>query len=92
LILRTDVHFQTHFWGSIFEDGSAFVGAQYTWDASLQLNPPEDLWYVQAYIKNITNQNNVTGQYVTSQTSGLYTNAFYGDPRTYGVELGIKFD
>jgi iron complex outermembrane recepter protein len=92
LVLRTDVHFQTHFWGSIFEDGAAFVGAQYVWDASLQLTPPDDVWYVQAYIKNITNQNNVTGQYVTSQTSGLYSNAFYGDPRTYGVELGVKFD
>jgi iron complex outermembrane recepter protein len=92
LTLRTDVHFQTHMWGSIFEDGAAFIPNEYVWDASLQLNPPEDLWYVQAYIKNITNQNNITGQYVTSQTSGLYTNAFYGDPRTYGVELGIKFD
>ena len=92
LIARTDVHFQTHFWGSIFQDGASYVGSQYTWDASLQVTPPDDVWYVQAYIKNITNQNNVTGQYVTSQTSGLYTNAFYGDPRTYGVELGIKFD
>jgi len=92
LTARTDVHFQTHFWGSIFQDGASFVGAEYTWDASLQVTPPDDVWYVQAYIKNITNQNNVTGQYVSSQTSGLYTNAFYGDPRTYGVELGIKFD
>jgi iron complex outermembrane recepter protein len=92
LILRTDVHFQTHMWGSIFEDGAAFIPNEYVWDASLQVNPPEDLWYVQLWIKNITNQNNITGQYVTSQTSGLYTNAFYGDPRTFGVELGIKFD
>ncbi len=92
LIARTDVHFQTHFWGSIFQDGAALVGSEYTWDASLQLSPPDDVWYVQAYIKNITDQNNVTGQYVSSQTSGLYTNAFYADPRTYGVELGIKFD
>ena len=92
LIFRTDVHFQTHMWGSIFEDGAALIPNQYIWDASLQLNSPDDVWYAQAYIKNITNQNNVTGQYVSSQTSGLYTNAFYGDPRTYGIELGIKFD
>ena len=92
LVLRTDLHFQSHMWGSIFEDGSSFIGNEYVWDASLQLNSPDDVWYAQAYIKNITNQNNITGQYVTSQTSGLYTNAFYGDPRTYGIELGIKFD
>jgi iron complex outermembrane recepter protein len=91
LTARTDVHWQTHFWGNIFENGAAYVGSQYVVDASLQLNPGDDTWYVQGYIKNITNQNNVTGQYVSSQTSGLYSNAFYGDPRTYGVELGVKF-
>jgi iron complex outermembrane recepter protein len=91
LTARTDVHWQTHFWTSIFQNGASFVGSQYVVDASLQLNPGEDTWYVQGYIKNITNQNNITGQYVGSQTSGLYTNAFYGDPRTYGIELGMKF-
>ena len=92
LTARSDVHWQTHFWTSIFENGASFVGSQYVVDASLQLNPSDDTWYLQGYIKNITNQNNLTGQYVSSQTSGLYTNAFFGDPRTYGVELGLKFE
>jgi outer membrane receptor protein involved in Fe transport len=88
---RVDVHWQSHFWGRVFEDGADKIGSQETTNASLQLNPPDDLWYAQAFIKNIFNQNNMTGQYLTSQTSGLYTNAFYGDPRTYGLTLGIKF-
>lgn len=92
LVARVDAHFQTHFWGNIFEDGAAKVGAEEVADASLQLNSPDDVWFAQAFIKNIFNQNNITGEYVTSQTSGLYTNAFYGDPRTYGITLGVKLN
>ena len=91
LTARVDVHWQTHMWSRIFEDGADLIKAQTTLNASLQLNPPDDVWYAQLYMKNITNQNNVTGSYLASATSGLYTNAFYGDPRTYGIELGVKF-
>ncbi len=91
LTARVDVHWQTHFWTRIFEDGADFVGNEEVTNVSLQLNPPDDVWYAQVYGKNLFNENNITGSYLASPTSGLYTNAFYGDPRTYGVELGVKF-
>jgi iron complex outermembrane receptor protein len=91
LTARLDYHWQTHMWARIFEDGADLIKSQNTLNASLQLNPPDDVWYAQLYMKNITNQNNVTGEYLASATSGLYTNAFYADPRTYGIELGVKF-
>ena len=31
------------------------------------------------------------GEYLASATSGLSTNAFLGDPRTYGVTAGVHF-
>ena len=33
----------------------------------------------------------IEGEYLTSPTSGLYTNAVYGDPRLYGIKVGVKF-
>jgi outer membrane receptor protein involved in Fe transport len=92
LVARADAHWQSHFWQRIFEDGADHVGAEYTVDASLQLNAPDNVWYAQVYVKNIFNQNNITGGYLTSSTSGLYTNAFYGDPQTYGITLGAKLN
>ena len=92
LVARVDVHWQTHFWERIFEQGADLVGSEEVADASLQLNSPDGLWYAQAYIKNIFNQNNITGGDLASTSSGLYTGALYGDPRTYGVNLGFKFD
>ena len=91
LTARVDYHWQAHMWARIFEDGADFIKSQDVMNASLQLNPPDDVWYAQMYVKNIFDRDNVTGEYLASATSGLYTNAFYGDPRTYGVELGVKF-
>jgi outer membrane receptor protein involved in Fe transport len=92
LVGRVDAHWQAHFWTSIFEDGADAAGDEYTVDASLQLNSPDNVWYAQAFVKNVTNQTNLTGAYLNSSSSGLYTNAFYGDPRTYGLQIGIKFE
>jgi outer membrane receptor protein involved in Fe transport len=78
-------------WGRIFEDGADYIKSGQTTNLSLQLNSLNDNWYAQAFVKNVFNRNNITGEYLTSATSGLYTNAFYGDPRLYGLEVGVKF-
>jgi iron complex outermembrane receptor protein len=91
LVFRTDYHWQSHMWGRIFEDGADYIKSGDVMNASLQLNSLNGGWYAQGYIKNIFDRNNITGEYLTSATSGLYTNAFYGDPRTYGIEVGVKF-
>ena len=56
---------------------------------SITLNGPDNRWYVTGYVKNAMDNANITGEYLTSSTSGLYTNAFLGDPRTYGVTVGV---
>ena len=62
------------------------------WDVlnlKVTLNAPDNQWYVSGFIKNVMDNDNVTGMYLTSATSGLYTNAFLGDPRTYGLTVGV---
>jgi iron complex outermembrane receptor protein len=60
-------------------------------NVQVQLNSPENMWYLQVYAKNLFNKTYVTGEYLTSSSSGLYTNDFLGDPRMFGVRAGIKF-
>ncbi|HEY1721335.1 MAG TPA: TonB-dependent receptor [Magnetospirillaceae bacterium] len=91
LIFRADYHWQSHMWGRIFEDGADYIKSGDVMNLSLQLNSLNDNWYAQGFVKNVFNKNNITGEYLTSATSGLYTNAFYGDPRMYGIEVGVKF-
>ncbi len=57
----------------------------------VQLNAREDRFYVRAYVQNLTNNDATTGQYVTDQSAGLFTNIFTIEPRRYGVAAGFKF-
>ena len=50
------------------------------------------IWlYARAWVQNLENKTNVTGMYVTDPSSALFTNLFVGDPRTYGLTLGVHF-
>ena len=91
LVPRADYYFQTHTWGRIFEDASDLIKGWGVANAQITLNNPDGTWYVGAYIKNAFDSTYVTGQYLQSSSSGLYTNVFLGDPRTYGLQAGIHF-
>ena len=91
LVPRIDEYWQTEMWGRIFEDGADRIPGFAITNAQIQLNSPDNKWYVQAFVKNAFNKVYVTGEYLTSSSSGLYTNQFLGDPRMYGVRIGIHF-
>ncbi len=45
----------------------------------------------EAYVKNLTDEEVLTDTYLTDDSSGLFRNGFYGEPRTYGVALTKTF-
>jgi len=85
LVGRFDIYWQAAMWGRIFNGPADKIDAYTVANAQISLLAPDDKWEVQAYIKNIGNGVHTTGEYLTSSSSGLYTGAFYGDPRTYGI-------
>jgi len=91
LTARVDYYWQDKMWGRIFNDRSDAISSWDVTNALLTFNSPNKDWYVQGFIQNIFDNTNETGLYLTSSTSGLYTNAFYGDPRTYGFRIGAHF-
>ena len=60
-------------------------------NAQMQIDGAGKKWFARAWIQNITNNDAITGLYVTDQSSGNYTNIFTLEPRRYGVTAGIKF-
>jgi iron complex outermembrane recepter protein len=48
-------------------------------------------FYVDLWVRNLANNDDITGHYFTADTSGLFTNAFLLEPRTFGVTLGVNF-
>ena len=60
-------------------------------NAQIQFDAPDKRFFVRGYIQNITNDSGITGQYVTDQSSGNYTNVFTLEPRRYGIAAGFRF-
>jgi len=65
-----------------------------SWDvsnAAVTLSSADDSWSVRAWVKNIQDDDNMTGHYTTDSTSGFFTNVFVLEPRTYGVSFAMNF-
>jgi iron complex outermembrane receptor protein len=91
VVPRGDFYWQADMFGRIFNAPSDKIKSLNVANAQITLNAPETRWYVTAWVRNLGNNNNITGEYLTSSTSGLYTNAFLGDPRMYGLTAGVHF-
>ena len=92
VVPRADLNYTGEAWGTIFNKnpidripGYAVVNAQ------IQINGPDDRFFIRGFVQNLTNNSATTGMYVTDQSSGLFTNIFTLEPRRYGVAAGFKF-
>ena len=54
---------------------------------SLRFNNDDMGMYVEFFGKNITDEEVITGAYLTDDSSGLFTNVFLTEPATYGVTI-----
>ena len=88
---RIDLHYTGESTGSVFNGPVNAVPSYIQLNAQVQLDGPDHKWYLRAFVENLTNNNAITGEYVTDQSSGLFTNIFTLDPRRYGVAAGFKF-
>ena len=89
LTLSTNYYWQDEYYASNFNNLSNQIDDWSMWNASARLSG--ESWYAEAWIKNIEDNDNVTGHYLTSSVSALFTNQFILDPQTYGLSLGWKF-
>ncbi|MDA0630770.1 MAG: TonB-dependent receptor [Proteobacteria bacterium] len=89
LTLATNYYWQDDYYTSNFNTRNSLVEDWSMWNASARLSG--ESWYAEAWIKNIEDEENVTGSYLTSTVSSLFTNQFILDPQTYGITLGLRF-
>jgi outer membrane receptor protein involved in Fe transport len=88
---RVDLHYTGESTGSVFNGAVNAIPSYIQMNAQVQLDGPDHKWYLRAFVENLTNNNAITGEYVTDQSSGNFTNVFSLDPRRYGIAAGVKF-
>ena len=56
-----------------------------------QYTSTDGRWEAKGWIRNIQDDENITGKYLTSDTSGFYRNYFLTEPRIYGATVKYNF-
>jgi outer membrane receptor protein involved in Fe transport len=89
--LRGDYYHQTETFARIWNTEPDRIKA---WDnVNLTLTVDHKEWglEVAGFIKNATNEKAITDFYLTDDSSGLFRNVFYTEPRTYGVSIAKRW-
>jgi outer membrane receptor protein involved in Fe transport len=88
---RVDFFYQADSFARIFNAPNDTLDSYTQWNASFRMDSEESGWYANIFVKNITDEDVITDYYLTDQSSGLFTNAFLLEPRTFGVTLGRRW-
>lgn len=87
---RTDFYWQSSMWARIYNAPLDKIPAWYRWDAQVVFEDQEARWFIRGYIKNILNDNNITGLYVSDAATANFTNVFVIEPRLFGFAVGAN--
>jgi iron complex outermembrane receptor protein len=91
LTARWDYYWQEESWAREFNARGDFIASWDQHNASLVYDSNDGKWTVRAWIRNIADDDNITGHYVTSDTSGYFRNYQLTEPRLYGASLRYNF-
>jgi outer membrane receptor protein involved in Fe transport len=91
VVPRADFYYQSASYSRIFNAVNDRLNSYTNTNLAVDIARPDWGMDLQLYVKNLFNTVVVTDQYVTDDSSGLFTNIFLNEPRTYGVSLTKKF-
>ena len=89
--LRGDYYYQADSFSRVWNTQRDVLESWDNINLSLQLVNTENDWTVEVFGKNITDEEVITGAYLTDDSSGLFTNVFLTEPSTYGVTISKRW-
>lgn len=91
IIARVDYYWQDDMYAREFNTVGDEIEAWDQWNASLIFEPASGRWSARAWIRNIQDEDNITGHYLTADTSGFFRNYFLTEPRLFGASFRYNF-
>jgi len=85
--LRGDYYHQTKTFARIYNSDADSIKSWDNVNLTLTVENKDLGIEVGGFIKNATNEKAITDFYLTDDSSGLFRNVFYTEPRTYGVSI-----
>lgn len=90
LVPRIDYYWQDEHYFRVWNTSTDKVDSWSVTNASLALYGQDGRWYLEGFVKNLADDDFITGGYFTDASSANFTNVFLLEPRTYGLTLGAR--
>ena len=91
LTMRWDYYWQDDSYGREFNTVGDEIDSWDQHNLSLIYQSNDGNWQARLWARNLQDEDNVTGHYLTSDTSGYFRNYFLTEPRIYGLSLKYRF-
>ncbi len=88
---RIDYYWQDDMYSREFNTPGDEIDSWDQWNASIIYASDDGRWTARAWVRNLQDDDNITGHYLTSDTSGFYRNYFLTEPRIYGASFRYSF-
>jgi outer membrane receptor protein involved in Fe transport len=86
-VLRGDYYRQTKTFSRIYNSMPDQIDEWQNVNLTLTVSNQDKGWTLEGFVKNATDEEAITDTYLTDDSSGLFRNAFFTEPRTYGVAV-----
>lgn len=84
-------YWQDEYYSRVFNSSIDVIDSWDVWNATLRYTSADETWFAELWGRNLGDDDFVTGQYRIDPSSGLGTNQFLLEPRTYGVTVNYVF-
>jgi outer membrane receptor protein involved in Fe transport len=91
LIVRLDYYWQDDMYAREFNTKGDLIESWDQFNLSLIFESADGKWGARAWARNLADEDNITGHYLTSDTSGFYRNYFLTEPRIVGASIRYNF-
>lgn len=89
--LRWDYYWQTSSFARVYNTVGDEIEAWGQHNLSAVYESADDRYNVKLWVRNLADKDNVTGHYLTTDTSGFFRNYFLTEPRIAGLSVGVNF-
>ncbi|HYC05015.1 MAG TPA: TonB-dependent receptor [Azospirillaceae bacterium] len=89
--LRGDYSWQSSYWAREFNTPNDKIKSWSTANITLRFTNEDSGLSLEAFVRNIANEDNITNSIIESDLVGSYRNVRILEPRTYGLQVQYKF-
>lgn len=90
-VLRADALWQSDYYAREYNIATDEIDAWGILDLQARFISPDDRFEVRAFVKNVTDEDNITNIIIEDALIGRYRNARILEPRTYGIIISANF-